>query len=108
MQSIRAEPYRGRRIAVRAELQARNATAASIWLRVDDAAGAVLMFDNMLERAGGGALHGTTDWCERRIAFEVPSAAASIHFGILLHGFGAVRARGFKFDVVTAACLSTL
>ena len=102
MQSIRAEPYRGARIAVRADLRTVDATAASIWVRVDDAAGGVLMFDNMLDRGEGGALHGTTDWCERQIVSEVPAAAASIHFGVLLHGFGAVRARGFRFEVVAA------
>ncbi|WP_309085533.1 glyoxalase superfamily protein [Chelativorans sp.] len=99
MQSIRAEPYKDARIAVRADLRTVDATAASIWIRVDDASGGVLMFDNMLDHGERGALHGTTDWCERRIVSDVPAFAASIHFGVLLHGFGSVRARGFAFEV---------
>jgi hypothetical protein len=100
MQSVRAQAYKDARIAVHAELQTTNVSAASIWLRIDDAAGGVLMFDNMLDRSDGRGLHGTTDWCERQIVSDVPATAATIHFGMLLHGFGTVRARAFRFEIV--------
>lgn len=97
MQSVSAASYIGKRVSVEAELQTHDATAASIWLRIDDAAGAVLAFDNMMERTSNGALRGSVDWRRRRIVADVPPSAASIHFGVLLHGFGAVRARDFRF-----------
>ena len=101
MQSISAEAYRGKRVGFTATLRTEDADAGSLWLRVDDAAGAVLAFDNMMERKAG-ALRGTIDWTVRTIVLDVPTTAASIHYGVLLHGFGNVRARDLAFEAVTA------
>jgi len=93
MQSIDAAPYRGRKMALEALLTTDDADAASIWMRVDQALGQVLRFDNMLDRSGEGALQGTKPWTSRRIVLDIPEGAASLHFGLLLHGYGRVRVK---------------
>ena len=106
MQSISAEGYRGKRVRLAAALRTEDADAGSIWLRVDDAAGAVLAFDNMIDRKNG-ALQGTAEWTEREIVLDVSATAASIHYGILLHGFGNIRARDVSFEAVTPDVATT-
>ncbi len=100
MQSIRANAFRGARIRLTAELRTEEAEAGSIWLRVDDAAGRVLAFDNMLRGRKKAALRGTTGWSARSVVLDAPEAAATIHYGVLLKGHGKVRARAFGLSVV--------
>ncbi|KKX33384.1 glyoxalase superfamily protein [Rhizobium sp. LC145] len=106
MQSISADAYRGKRVRFAAALRTEDADVGSIWLRVDDAAGAVLAFDNMIERKSG-ALHGTMDWTVREIVLDVSAAASSIHYGVLLQGFGNVRARDVGFGALTGNVATT-
>lgn len=100
MQSIIAEPYRGRRLQLSAMLKTQDADASAIWMRIDKQPGTVLRFDNMLERAGRGALRGTTDWTPCRVVLDVPEDAASIHFGFLLNRHGKAWARDFRLETV--------
>jgi hypothetical protein len=98
MQSVDAAPYRGRKIALAAELMGRGVGQGAIWARVDPANGKYLRFDNLLDRSHDGALRGTTDWVERSIIVDVPDAAASLHYGALLVGEGELRVRRIRIE----------
>ncbi|GLK77959.1 hypothetical protein GCM10008171_32130 [Methylopila jiangsuensis] len=100
MQSVSAGEYRGRKLRLAARLQATEAGLGSIWMRVDDATGAVLRFDNMMERPTDGAITGTSEWTDRVIVLDVPERAESLHYGFFLRGRGQIRARGFDLTIV--------
>lgn len=102
MQSITAEPYRERKLALSAMISTDDADAASIWMRVDQSLGQVLRFDNMLDRVGEGSLRGTNDWTTRRIVLDVPDSAASIHYGLLLNGYGSMCVKNLTFGEAQA------
>ena len=90
MQSIDAERYRGRRVRFSAVIRGREvADWAGAWLRVDTASGARSL-DNMQDRP----LRGTTAWTEAANVLDVGEDAASVHFGVLLAGAGAVDLAG--------------
>jgi hypothetical protein len=98
MQSIDAARYRGLRVRYSAMIRGREITSwAGAWLRVDTAAGARSL-DNMQDRA----LRGTTAWTEAANVLDVPHDAASVHFGVLLSGAGAVNLAQPRFEVVGA------
>lgn len=101
MQSILADPYRGGRLKLTAELRSEDAETATLWMRVDPAEGRYLRFDNLLRRPGG-PLEGTSGWTERHIVLDVPEAAATIHYGFFLRGSGKVWARRFNLEAVGA------
>jgi hypothetical protein len=96
MQSIDAARYRGRRVRFSAVLRGQEITEwAGIWLRVDTADGTRTL-DNMEDRA----LRGTTGWTEAANVLDVGADAASVHFGVLLGGAGAVDLAWPRFEVV--------
>ena len=98
MQSIDAADYRGTRLRLTVELSGEDVDRGALWLRIDDRAGKILGFDNMLARATDGALTGTFGWTERTIVLDVPEAAASLHYGALLKGAGRLWVRNFRLD----------
>jgi glyoxalase superfamily protein len=101
MQSIDAAAYIGHSLRLSAELMTRGAGKASLWIRVDAAAGGrSLRFDNMFRRTSEGPLSGDMPWTRRSIAFEVPNGALSIHYGVMLLGPGAVRSKSLRLDEV--------
>lgn len=101
MQSIIADQYCGERIQLSAELQSIDTTGfVTIWLRVDDAGGKTLRFDNMDRHKDAGKLTGFTDWSKRSIVLDVPADAASIHYGFSLKGNGHGSARSFELNRV--------
>lgn len=100
MQSVLADTFKGDRVELAASLRTEDADAASIWMRVDGSPGHVLRFDNMMKRENDGALHGTRGWTSRSVVLDVPEDAASIHYGVLLQGYGRVWARSFKISPV--------
>lgn len=102
MQSITAEPHRGRKLVLAATISTDDADAASIWMRVDQSLGQVIRFDNMLDRVGEGSVRGTNDWTTRRVVLGVPDNAASIHYGLLLKGYGSMRVKNLTFDEAQA------
>ncbi len=59
-------------------------TFAGLWMRVDNAAGNAVAFDNMQSRG----IKGTTDWQQYTITLALPDEAESIHLGGLLVGKG--------------------
>lgn len=64
MRSISADGYRASTLKLAARIQTREADLGTIWMRIDGVSGAVLRFDNMMERPGAGAITGTTGWTE--------------------------------------------
>lgn len=94
-QIIAAEPYRGRAVRVSCELSGRDVDGgATLWLRIDDAEGRRLRFENLMDRPGV-AVRGTEDWKGFAITLDVPEAADSVYFGFLLSGRGTAWARNF-------------
>lgn len=100
MQSVLADPFKGGRVKLAASLKTDDADAASIWMRIDGSPGHVLRFDNMMSRKDSGALRGTRDWTSRTVVLDVPESAVSIHYGVLLQGYGRVRAQSFQISAV--------
>ncbi|MCV9939417.1 glyoxalase superfamily protein [Boseaceae bacterium BT-24-1] len=100
MQSVVADAYRGSRLRLAASLKTEDADAGTIWLRIDDASGKVLRFDNMMQRQTEGALRGRADWIQRSIVLDIPEAAASINYGFFLQGYGRCWARAFELTSV--------
>ncbi|WP_069881528.1 glyoxalase superfamily protein [Bosea sp. BIWAKO-01] len=107
MQSVSAERYRGQRLKLSAQIRGEEAGLGSLWLRVDNGAGTVLRFDNMLERTSDGPISGTTEWISRTIVLDIPAEAASVHYGFFLKGHGQMRARIFDLEPVDAALPTT-
>ncbi len=102
MQSVTADPFRGQRLRLQAELKAAFVPeGATIWMRMDDGVGKTVAFDNMETRAENGVLHGSTDWLTREIVLEVPETAESIHYGFYLRGAGQCWARAFALETVS-------
>jgi hypothetical protein len=96
MQSFNAARYRGRRVRFSAMIRGQEITDwAGAWLRVDAADGTRAL-DNMNDRP----LRGSTAWTEAGNVLDVGEDAASVHFGVLLAGAGAVDLAGPRFEVV--------
>jgi hypothetical protein len=102
MQSIQADDYRGTRLRVSAELSGEGVGRGALWLRIDDRAGKVLAFDNMMAREDHGALGGTFGWTRRDIVVDVPLPAESLHYGAMLTGAGRLRVRDFRIEAADA------
>ena len=92
MQNADATTWRGATLAFTAELAGEAVDAGSVWMRVDDADGNVLAFDNRFQTYGA-ALSGTFDWTALRVELRVADAAAKIAYGVILKGLGDLRAR---------------
>jgi hypothetical protein len=101
MQSILADDFRGQRLRLTASIRTEDADCGSLWMRVDGVRGAVLAFDNMMQRQPDGALTGTAGWVERHIVLDVPEEAESLHYGFLLQGHGRVWTRAFRLETVS-------
>lgn len=100
MQSMQADEYGGGRIRLSATLKADDADAGSIWMRVDESEGKVLQFDNIMTREVDSALRGYTGWLERSVVLDVPAEASSIHYSMLLQGYGRISAQSFRVEAV--------
>lgn len=98
MQSIDAARYRSRRVRFSAMIRGQAIEGwAGIWLRVDRA-DHTRVLDNMEDRP----LRGTTAWTEAANVLDVAEDAASVHFGVLLGGAGAVDLASPRFEIVDA------
>ncbi|MCZ4223847.1 S41 family peptidase [Pedobacter rhodius] len=79
--------FDGKKIELRAYLKTEGISAgyAGLWVRIDDASGKVIAFDNMGERG----VKGTTDWKQYSIKLDYNSdEIKTLHFGGLLSGDG--------------------
>ncbi|MDX8351207.1 glyoxalase superfamily protein [Cognatiyoonia sp. IB215182] len=101
VQMVEAAPFRGKRLQLSVELSSAHVTgAATIWMRIDDAVGRNIRFDNMEDRRSDGVLVGTKDWTERQIVLNVPEGADTLHYGFYLRGEGQCWSRGFNLREV--------
>jgi AraC-like DNA-binding protein len=104
MQQFRSDNYKGKRIKLSAFIQVEKVSAfAGLWMRIDNAAGDTMQFDNMSDRP----IQGTASWNLYSIVLDVPSDSASISFGVLLTGQGKVWMDNFAFDIVDERTPST-
>lgn len=97
MQGFQAHGYKGKRIKLSCFLKTENVFKCGAWLRIDNAMGDTIQFDNMDNRS----IQGTSDWNHYSIVLDVPEDSSSIYFGVLLIGQGKVWADGFRFEEVT-------
>lgn len=101
-QIISAEPYREAAVRVACELSCRDLDGGvTMWMRIDDAQGRKLRFENLLDRPGIAA-RGSEDWKGFAITLDVPATAESIYFGFLLTGRGTGWARNFTVGAAEA------
>lgn len=76
---------------------------AGMWMRVDNAQGKPIAFDNMM----GRPITGTRDWTRYEIVLDVAKEAAMIYYGILLSGPGEVWIGRATLEVVDASVPTT-
>jgi hypothetical protein len=98
MQSIDATDYRGRRLRLSAMLRGESADKGAIWMRIEDAGGKTLAFENLFSRREDGPISGTVDWTDRSIVLDIAPGAATLHFGVMLKGVGRLWACDFRLD----------
>lgn len=96
MQGFQAADYKGKRLKMSCYLKTAEATKCGAWMRIDNATGDTIQFDNMDQRS----VTGTTEWNHYSIVLDVPEEGDSIYFGVLLIGSGKVWADGFRFEEV--------
>lgn len=97
MQQFKAEKYLGKRIKLSGFIKSKGVDGfCGFWMRVDDALGDVLQFDNMSDRP----IVGDTEWNHYYIVLDVPKNSAVISFGVLLLGKGQVWIDELKFEEV--------
>ncbi len=96
--------WRNQRLEVAAELKAGDIDGwAGVWMRIDDANGKVLAFDNMQNRP----VRGTSAFAWYSVVLDVPADAARVTFGVFLHGPGAVFIRELSFQSIGKSKAST-
>lgn len=97
MQQIKSDKYINKRVKLSGFLKSKGIDGfCGFWMRVDDAYGDVLQFDNMGDRP----ITKETDWNHYYIVLDVPSNSSSISFGVLLSGNGQVWIDQLKFEMV--------
>lgn len=97
MQGFQSDDYKGKRLKLSCFLKTEDVLKCGAWLRIDNAMGDTIQFDNMDNRS----IHGTSNWNHYSIVLDVPEDSSSIFFGVLLIGQGKVWADGFRFEEVT-------
>jgi len=103
MQGFQAADYKGKQLKMSCYLKTAEATKCGAWMRIDNATGDTIQFDNMDQRS----VTGTTEWNHYSIILDVPEEGDSIYFGVLLIGTGKVWADGFRFEEVNDKVPST-
>ena len=94
-----ANAWRGRRIELRAHMKAGAVSGwVGVWMRVDDANGKALAFDDMRDRA----VRGTTSFDWHSVVLDVPPEAEVI-MGVMLNGEGAVMIEELSLNEVDRA-----
>lgn len=100
-QAIDAQPYRGKRIRLRAQVRAAvrgSGNRGQLWLQVDREGNQTGLFDNMQARPITSA-----EWHEYEITGEVAEDAERITFGALVNGAGTFEFDGFHLAVADEA-----
>ncbi|MBC8155516.1 MAG: peptidase S41, partial [Bacteroidetes bacterium] len=92
--------FGGKKVTLTAFVKTRDTgldpnTFAGLWMRIDDASGNRVAFDNMQKRG----IKGTTDWQQYTITLPLSDEAESIYLGGLLVGKGTVWFDDFDLKV---------
>lgn len=104
MQQFKADNYVNKRIRLSGFLKTKDVGLfSSMWMRVDNANGDTIQFDNMSNRS----ITGTTNWSLYSIVLDVPKESTVISFGIILSGRGQVWVDQLTFEEVDESVLST-
>lgn len=99
MQVIKADDFRGKRIAFAMDLKTENAAqGASPFMRLDAGNSEVLVFASMND----APIAGTSDWKRYRLVMDVPQESAALSIGIDLEGTGRVWMDDVRVEVVGA------
>jgi AraC-like DNA-binding protein len=97
MQEFKADKFLGKRLKLSGFIKSKEVDGfCGFWMRVDNAIGDVLQFDNMGDRP----ILGNTEWNHYHIVLDVPENSSVISFGILLSGKGHVWIDELKFEEV--------
>lgn len=97
MQEFKAKKYVGKRLKLSGFIKSMKVNGfCGFWMRVDDALGDVLQFDNMSDRP----ITGDTEWNYYQVVLDVPENSAVIAFGVLLSGNGQVWIDELQFEEV--------
>ena len=94
LRRLSAQAFIGKRITVRGFLKTQDATYAALWLRADDASGAVA-FDNMQ----GRQLTGTRPWTAAQVTIDVPANAETLVIGAMQVGTGTAWVDDLRVEV---------
>lgn len=87
MTTIDAASHVGHKVRLTANVAPTNVAGwAGLWVRIDDAAGNMLAFDNMQDRP----ISGSAAAAPFAVELDTPASASTISFGILLAGSGRV------------------
>jgi hypothetical protein len=100
--SLAADGYRGKRVRMSGYVRVSQADQSGLWLRVDDANGHHVGFDNMQDRP----IQGTSDWTRYSIVLDIAPGAKTFFFGLWLDT-GEAWVDGVKFEVVDATVPTT-
>jgi len=104
MQQFKADKYRGQRIRLSCFIRTHDVQHFSgLWMRVDNAAGDILQFDNMSNRP----IVGTNAWNHYAVVLDIPEDSATISFGVLLSGAGQVWLDQCAFEQVNESVETT-
>lgn len=104
IRTIDATPYRGKRLRLVGDVEPHElAGRGQIWMRIDSEGGQVLKMDNMHTRP----IRGTSASRSVEIVLEVPQEGASIAYGILIAGRGALHFDGLRLEAVDASVALT-
>jgi hypothetical protein len=99
MQTIDAEPYRGKRIRfkafVRSEPEPGVSGRAQMWLRVDREDGGIGFFDNMRDRPITSA-----EWTRYEITGNIADDARAIALGVMVSGRGSVWVDELSVEII--------
>jgi len=94
-QPLRADPYRGANVRLRAWLRSEEITGrGGLYLRIDGEQHEMLAIDNMRYRA----VKGSTPWRRYEAVLEVPEEAVEVTFGVYLWGRGTLWADDFQIE----------
>lgn len=104
MQQFNAGSYLNKRIRLSGFLKTKDVDSfSSMWMRVDNANGDIIQFDNMSNRP----IKGTLNWNLYSIVLDVPRESVLISFGIILSGRGQIWVDQLTFEEVDISIGST-
>lgn len=92
-----ARGFVGKRLELSGYIASHDASAgASLWLRADAGDGTTVGFENTMLRG----IRGTQDWTYQNIVMDIPPEAATLMYGAVLNGRGALYVDDLQFRIV--------